>query len=209
MARDDDEEDRPRKSKRSSDEDVDEVDEIDEDDEDDRPRKKRSSRDEDEAAGKGPKPLPPQVLAPAIASMGWGFLTLHGGCLSSAASVHGLMELRNFQHNMGGMVVHGGQGLLIVMALTHVGLLLLAALLLAGGALLLLRKPFAKYLAMGAPVGMVLVALGGFVVGMIMTGGSFLGIHFNSFIVNMIFSLAVAGCNVVLLMHKNVAKALK
>ena len=91
----------------------------------------------------------------------------------------------------------------------QVFMFLMAALLLASGAALLMRKGFGKYLAMGAPVGMLLVEFIGFVVCLIITKGTFLAPYNVEFLVNILFSLVVGGCIAFLLLNKDVSKALK
>ena len=103
----------------------------------------------------------------------------------------------------------GGGGLRYTLVGTKFFLMLLSAALVAGGIVLLMRKSYGKYLAMGAPVGMLLVEFIGFVVCLIVTSGTFLTDYNVEFFINIVFSLAVAGCIAFLLLNKDVSKALR
>jgi hypothetical protein len=224
MSRDDD--DRPRKKRAlEEDDDEDEV-EVDED----RPRKK-SPRAEDDLGKPSIKPMPTRLAGAIIAALAWGFLSLHGSCLQSSNGILQEVELqklqrdqeenrRKFQEQMRAMGVNqkidnpafefgGGNGLRYTVLGTQIFLMLTSAALVGGGVLLLMRLGFGKYIAMGAPVGMLLVELSGFVICLIITKGTFLA-HYNvGFLVNIFFSILVGGTIVYLLLNKDVSKALK
>ena len=61
----------------------------------------------------------------------------------------------------------------------------------------------------GAPAAMALVELITFVICLAITSGAFLTTYNAGFAVNIIFSLAVGGCNAYMLLNKDVSKALK
>jgi hypothetical protein len=56
---------------------------------------------------------------------------------------------------------------------------------------------------------MVLVELITFVICLIITRGSFLTSYNAGFLINIVFSSAIAGCNTFMLLNKDVSKALK
>jgi hypothetical protein len=217
MARDDDDDDRPRKKIPRDDEDDDDDrprkksarEEEDDADDEDRPRKKLA-REEDDQAGKA-KPMPIRLVGAIIASMAWGILVLHGSCVESSHSIMGIIHFHRAQDQMRGFgnLVVEGRGMLYTLAGTQVVMTLLGAILLAGGVALLARKGFGKYLAMGAPVGMALVQMAVFVICLIITSGVFL-VHYNfAFFIQILFSLTVSGLNAYLLLNKDVSRVLK
>ena len=217
---DDDDEDRPRK-KRSRDDEDDEKEEV------ERPRKKSPSADDDV---KSPKPMPTALVGAIIAAMAWGILSLNSTCLYSASGI--VLEIENqrmqreqeenfrklreqmraagLNQKIGdGPEFGAGGGLRYTLLGTRILLMLMATLLLAGGIVLLMRKSFGKFIAMGAPVGMLLVDLSGFVICLIITKGTLLAHHNVDYLVNLFLSLVVGGTIVFLLMNKEVGKALK
>jgi hypothetical protein len=223
MARDDDD-DRPRK-KRSRDEDeVQEETAIEADD--DRPRVKSSRADVEKTA----KPMPVRLVGAIIACLAWGFLSLYGSCMQSSNGVfqeiHTWRARRDAEENQrkvrdemrkagidirvdGGDLGGGGNGLRYTILGTHIFLLLTSVLLVVGGIMLLMRMSMAKFVAMGAPVAMLLVEFVAFVICLIITKGTFMA-HYNvEFLVNIFFSLVTAGCIAFLLLNKEVSKALK
>jgi hypothetical protein len=212
----DDDDDRPRK--RSSRDDEDDVD-------DDRPRKRSApDRDEVQSSSKKAGPMPTRLVGAIIASMAWGILILHGSCMQSGNALFSVVETHRLQQqqekmredlrkagfnqldptNMrfDGSMAYASLG-------ANVFSFLAAALLLAGGIALLMRKAFGKYLAMGAPVLMVLVDLIAFVIFLVLTKGAFLAPHNIGIIINFLFGLVVGGIIIFLLLNKDVSKALK
>ncbi len=220
MARNDDDDDERPSKKRDDDRDDDDQERSnrkrdDDDDEDDRPRKKNRAKEEDERTGaeQQSKPMPLRLTGAIIASMAWGILVLHASCVrSSSLSLLAIQMMREVR--MGGIVIDmGAFGLGRGMVYTQIGLQLMlflfAAALLASGITLLMRKSLGKWLAMGAPAGMVLIELLGFVICLIITEGAFLTQHNVEFFLNIVFSLAVSGLCAYLLLNKDVSKALK
>jgi hypothetical protein len=219
MARDDEDDERPRKKSPRDDEG---------EEEDDRPRKKSSHDDEDDdSSGKKSKPMPMRLVGAIIAALAWSILILHASCLNSSSliveEIHNQKaqreadeNLRKMQEQMRAAGVNQkidmgdrGNGVRYTIVGTKIFLFLMATLLLVGGVTLLMRKGFGKYLAMGAPVGMLLVEFVGFVTCLIITKGTFLAQHNVVFLVNILFSLVVGGCIVFLLLNKDVNRALK
>jgi hypothetical protein len=207
--RDDDDQDLPRK-KSSRDEESDDEDE-------DRPRKKKTRDDDEARGGKERKPMPMQLIAAIIASMAWGGYILHHNCGQTSGALIGIIQMEKrdreirdlgFAFNRAfGFGEH--KGFIYTMAGAEFFMMLLGAVLVAGGIALLMRKGFGKYLAMAAPAAMALVELFTFVVCLAITSGAFLTNYNANFMVNVIFSLAVGGCNAYMLLNKDVSKALK
>jgi hypothetical protein len=203
---DEDDEDRPRR-KRSRDED---------NDNDERPSRRKSARDDDEdSAGKKPKPMPFRLVMAIIGSMAWGGFMLHANCVGSSHSLLGIIHLHRQERDLRDFAAFANlgfgfsKGFAYTLAAEHFFMMLMAAALLAGGVALLMRMGFGKYLAMGAPAAMVLVELITFVICLIITSGSFLTAYNASFLINIVFSAVIAGCNTFMLLDKDVAKALR
>jgi hypothetical protein len=203
--RDDDDQDLPRKKKARDDGDENE----------DRPRKKKA-RDDEDRGGKEAKPMPIRLVGAIIASMAWGGYILHHNCGLASSALIGIihMEKRDRGRDFGfvfnpafGLVDH--KGFIYTMAGAQFFMLVMGAVLLAGGVMLLMRMGLGKYLAMGAPAAMALIDLITFVICLAITSGVFLTTYNAGFAINIIFSLAVGGCNAYLLLNKDVSKALK
>jgi len=205
--RDDDDQDCPRKKISR--------DEGDDDGDEDRPRKKKARDYGEDRGGKEPKPMPIRLVGAIIASMAWGGYVLHHNCGLTSSALIGIihMEKRDqgrelFAFNQAfGLVNH--KGFIYTMAGAQFFMMVMGAVLLAGGVLLLMRMGFGKYLALGAPAAMALIELITFVICLAITSGAFLTTYNAGFAVNIIFSLAVGGCNAYLLLNKDVRKALK
>jgi hypothetical protein len=203
--RDDDDADLPRK-KGSRDDEAD----------DDRPRKKKARDGDEDRGGKEAKPMPVRLVGAIIASMAWGGYVLHHNCGLSSSALIGIihMEKRDRGRDFGfvlnqafGFGEH--KGFIYTMAGAEFFMLVMGAVLLAGGVMLLMRMGLGKYLAMGAPAAMALIDLITFVICLAITSGAFLTTYNAGFAINIIFSLAVGGCNAYLLLNKDVSKALK
>ena len=218
MARDDDDDDdRPRKKPSREVED------------DDRPRKKSAREEEDERVSIAPKPMPMRLVGAIIAAMAWGILSLYLSCVDSSRSVVHEIQVqkaqREAQENIRKMQEQaraagfnqqfdagdfgGGSGLRYTIVGTKFFFMLMSAALVIGGSVLLMRKSLGKFIALGAPVGMLLIEFIGFVICLIISKGSFLTEYNVEFFINIVFSLAVAGCIAFLLLNKDVSKALR
>ena len=207
---DDDDDDRPKKRGARAEEEEEQQDE--EDEEEERPRKKPAREEEDErdeAPAKGKKPLPGKLVAAAAASMAWGGFNLYVSCIESSNSLLGIIRSlsRGANERMFQGELMGGGGWMYTLAAVHVFSVLFAALLFVGGILLVRRMSLGKFAAMGAPVGMALTLLIGFVIALILTRGTFITQFFTATIVSFLFTVAVAGCNITMLMSKEASKA--
>jgi len=235
MARDDDDDDRPRKKNPDDDDDDDRPRKKkaadDGEDDDDRPRKKSKARDEEveekSVPSGGPRPMPMRLVGAIIATFAWGILTLHSGCLSTSRSIHGEIQLaklkreqeerlRDLQKQMPGFNIKAdagergdGSGLRYTLLGGKLVFLLMSVVLVAGGIVLLMRKGFGKFIAMGAPVGMLFVEFAAFVICLIISKWTFLTDYNVEFLINIFFSLVVGGTIAFLLLNKDVSRALK
>ena len=194
----DDDDDRPRKG------------DARDDDDDDRSSKK-SADPVDDADDVAARPLPLRVIGAIIASIFWGGLMLHGSCMSFSHS--SMMVIAFHRVEAAGFNIRGagggGEGFYGTLAATQFVMFLLGGGLLAGGVLLLLRKGYAKWMAMGVPAAMALLQMAACVLCLIITGGVFLAQHNFDFLINIVFNMAVGGANAYLLLNKDVAKVLK
>lgn len=228
MARDDDEDDRPRKKRRRDEEDEDREDETDDEspeeedgDDEEEPRSKR--RDEDSAdeepapeKAKGPKPMPAALVGALLVSFAWGFINLHSGCTHSVGSFFSIVQFHRIagqRRNIPGfdqMEIMGMSATdTYARAAVEIFRLVTALALIAGGAALLGRKRLGKFIAIGAPVLMLLVELLGFALFLILSKGHFFVPYNIEFLSNMALNVAVAGALVFMLLNKDVNKALK
>ncbi|MBI1832526.1 MAG: hypothetical protein HYR84_13885 [Planctomycetes bacterium] len=187
--------------------------EREDDDADLEERKRRDRNNDDEPGGDASSdpPLPGALLAAIIVSLLWGGISLHASCISFSHSTMAVITIHRLEAQIGARFggAGGGQGLAGTLAAAQFVQFLLAGALLAGGAMLLMRKNFAKFIAMGVPVAMILVDLGAAVICVIITKEFVQPYNFD-FLVNIIFNLGVGGANAYLLMmDKNVAKVLK
>jgi hypothetical protein len=196
MADDDDDRDRYRE---------DDYDRRREDD-DDRPRSREETPPAEDIAS---RPMPMPLMGAIIASLFWGGLLLHGSCVSFTHSVMGVISHHNAVFGWEGRGGGAGEGFFGTKAAAEFFMLLLAATLLAAGILLMMRKGFAKWMAMAAPVLMVLLQMATAVVCLIITGGTFLAQHNFDFLITITFSLAVGGANAYFLLNKEVAQVLR
>jgi hypothetical protein len=188
-------------------------------------RDDNDAEDEDRPRPKGDKPMPVRLVAAIIASMAWGFLALHDSCTSTGGSILNVVHIHEFRkmqekgredlRRMGVNQIDFGNvpqlefGLPYTLMVLQLGQSLLAALLIAGGSLLLVRMRIGKFVVMGVPALMALVEILGIVICLILTKGLILTPHNFSFLIFLFFSVVVAGCNIFMLLNKDVSKALK
>jgi hypothetical protein len=195
------------------DDDDDERDDRDDDRRDERgdrddDRDKRDRADDDAVTDVQVKPMPLRLTGAIIASIFWGGLLLYGSCVSFSQSVLRVVAAHNAQFGFG-RFGDFGEGFFGTMAASQFFMFLLAAALLAAGILLMMRKGFARWMAMGVPGAMVLLDLFTAVICLIITSGTFLAQHNFDILINIVFNLGVGGCNAYLLLNKDVVKALK
>ncbi|MBI3822225.1 MAG: hypothetical protein HY289_06040 [Planctomycetes bacterium] len=153
------------------------------------------------------KPMPLQLVGAIILSIFWGGLTLHGSCVGFTRSTMGVISHHNAVwglERIGG----AGEGFYGTLAAGQFFIIILAATLLAAGVLLMMRKSYAKYMAIGAPAAILLVDMGTAVLCLIITSGTFLAQHNFDFLISITFSLIVGGVNAFLLFNQNVTRAL-
>jgi hypothetical protein len=184
------------------------------------PLRKGRADEDDVRTGKQPKPMPAALAGAIMFAFAWGFLALHGSCLNSTSSIFSVIQYQRMKsemrEQMRGMPFEpsfqsstsSGEGLMYTLLAARVFQFFMAVVLVAGAALLLMRKGIGRFVAVGAPVGMMLVEIAGFGVCMIITKGTFL-VHYNvEFIVNLLFSLIACGVVGGLVFTRDVGKAL-
>lgn len=193
MARDDD---RDRDDEDDPPEDADSRDQPDDD-----PPPARDARHEIAS-----RPMPLQLIGAIMASILWGGLLLHGSCVSFTHYTMGVIAHHNNVWNV--RVGGAGEGFYGTMAATEFFTFLLAATLVVAGVLLMLRKGFAKWMAMGVPVVLILLHAAAAVICLIITSGVFLAQHNFDFLISITFNLVVGGLNAWLLLNKDASAAL-
>lgn len=180
------------------------VDDMAREDEDRESSKRRDERDHE--VGIELHPMPTRLIGAIIASFAWGLLLLQSTCVRSMHLTMGVIQfLRDIR---GPEAVFGGRNMLFALTFLQFMLVLLAGVLVAGAIALLMRKGFGKYLAMGAPAGIVLIEMAGLVICLILSDGHFMAAHNVDFAFVMIFSTVVAGLNAFLLIHPDATRAL-
>jgi hypothetical protein len=202
---------------RDDDDDRDDRDDRDDDRRDDRDdrdddRRERDEHDRDRndaATDVQVRPMPLRLYGAIIASIFWGGLLLYGSCVHFSHSVLGVIAVHNAQVRFGRFGGDFGEGFFGTLAAAQFFMVLLAGALLAAGILLMMRKGFARWMAMAVPGAMVLLDLFTAVICLIITSGTFLAQHNFDFLIDIVFNLAIGGCNAYLLLNKDVAKALK
>lgn len=205
--RDEEEEDRSRKKR-----------ERDEEDDEERPRKKRDD-DRDAGADKAPRPMPMRLVGAIVAALAWGILGVYGSCLDTSRLMNTeafiMKTQREQEEKLRGFGIRfddrgSGKGFRYTRIGASFFYMLMSAVLLAGAVVLMMRKKFGMYIALGAPVALLLVEFFAFVVCLLITDFTFISIDaYNAqFFVHIFFSLVVGGTIAFLLLNKDVREAL-
>lgn len=211
--REDDDDDRPRKrSSREADDDV----------EEDRSSKKKDSQkasEVDKSADKLAKPMPLRLTGAIVAALAWGILGVYGSCLDTTRQINTevfiMKTQREQEEKLRGFGIRfddrgSGKGFRYTRIGASFFYMLMSAVLLGGAIVLMIRKRFGMYIAMGAPVAMLLVEFFAFVVCLLITDFTLISIDsYNvQYFVHIFFSLIVGGTIAFLLLNKDVSKSL-